>query len=59
MKPTASQTPKRDALIAAAKQNPRCTVIERKPGQAIATFLSAEALEQVKRALSTQDRKKP
>jgi hypothetical protein len=54
MKPTTSQTPIRDALIAKARECPRCTIIERKPGQAIATFLGPEELKRVKRALDTK-----
>jgi hypothetical protein len=46
-----SATPERDKLLAKARENPRCTVIERKPGRVIATFLDAAALERVKRQL--------
>lgn len=57
--PSRSQTPERDKLLAKARECPRCTITPLKPGQTVATFLNAEALEQVKCALGTQDRKKP
>lgn len=54
MKPKRPATPQRDALLAKARKDPRCTVVERKPGQAIATFLGPEELKWVKRALDTK-----
>ncbi len=51
MTPKPLGTPQRNALLAKARDCPRCTIVERKPGQVIVSFLNAVDLQQLKRQL--------